>query len=283
MTGRSPMRSPGAPTHRREVEAAFWRDCEGSVGGGGGGCGRRVAGGRGAVVPTRWRHVTVRLRPAISGRYLSFPEREEIALLKAQGAGVREIARAVGRDPSTISRELRRNAATRGGKLRLPGVGRAVESRPGRAAAEDSETGLNPRLHAYVQQRLSGQICRPDGTVVAGPVTGRGHGRNKPHRGDRPWVRRGARNRSRTGSSWTSPMMSRCASATRRSTRPFTSRARGARSESWSRACEPGGRCARHGPVCAEGVGSRHPGGDDQRAARRGRGPRRAPAIGKGI
>lgn len=44
-------------------------------------------------------------------------EREEIALLKAQGAGVREIARRLGRHPSTISRELRSNAVTRGGKL----------------------------------------------------------------------------------------------------------------------------------------------------------------------
>lgn len=52
-----------------------------------------------------------------SGRYLSFAEREEIAILKAQGKGVRTIARALGRDPGTISRELRRNAATRGGKL----------------------------------------------------------------------------------------------------------------------------------------------------------------------
>jgi Helix-turn-helix domain len=30
---------------------------------------------------------------------------------------VRQIARRLGRDPSTISRELRRNAATRGGRL----------------------------------------------------------------------------------------------------------------------------------------------------------------------
>lgn len=50
-------------------------------------------------------------------RYLTFREREEIALLKAQGAGVRQIARAVGRDPWTISRELRGNAETRGGRL----------------------------------------------------------------------------------------------------------------------------------------------------------------------
>jgi hypothetical protein len=52
-----------------------------------------------------------------TGRYLSFPEREEIALLRAQDKGVREIARTIGRDPGTVSRELRRNAATRGGTL----------------------------------------------------------------------------------------------------------------------------------------------------------------------
>jgi Helix-turn-helix domain len=51
-----------------------------------------------------------------TGRYLSLVEREEIALLRAQQVGVREIARRTGRDPATISRELRRNAATRGGK-----------------------------------------------------------------------------------------------------------------------------------------------------------------------
>src|SRR5204862_309401 len=59
---------------------------------------------------------SVSLRP-LSGCYLSFAEREEIALLRAGGAGVREIARRLGRSPSTISRELRRNAATRSGRL----------------------------------------------------------------------------------------------------------------------------------------------------------------------
>ncbi|MBD4579711.1 helix-turn-helix domain-containing protein, partial [Xanthomonas citri pv. citri] len=51
-----------------------------------------------------------------TGRYLSFAEREEIAILHAQGQGVRQIARTLGRDPGTISRELRRNCATRSGK-----------------------------------------------------------------------------------------------------------------------------------------------------------------------
>jgi IS30 family transposase len=47
----------------------------------------------------------------LSGRYLSFGEREEISILFARGAGVREIARRLGRCPSTISRELRRNGS----------------------------------------------------------------------------------------------------------------------------------------------------------------------------
>lgn len=59
---------------------------------------------------------TVGPRP-LSDRYLSFAEREEIALLRAQDVGVREIARRLGRAASTISRELRRDAATRGGRL----------------------------------------------------------------------------------------------------------------------------------------------------------------------
>jgi hypothetical protein len=39
----------------------------------------------------------------LSGRYLSFAEREEIAIFKAQGVGVNETARRLGRSPSTIS------------------------------------------------------------------------------------------------------------------------------------------------------------------------------------
>lgn len=50
-----------------------------------------------------------------SGRYLSFAEREEIALMLAQGCALRAIARHLKRSPSTISREIRRNAATRSG------------------------------------------------------------------------------------------------------------------------------------------------------------------------
>jgi len=55
--------------------------------------------------------------PLPSERYLSFAEREEIAILRAQGRGIREVARRLGRAASTVSRELRRNAATRSGNL----------------------------------------------------------------------------------------------------------------------------------------------------------------------
>nr|WP_240977810.1 IS30 family transposase [Knoellia sp. DB2414S] len=122
-----------------------------------------------------------------TGRYLSFAEREEIALLKAQEKGVREIARTIGRDPGTVSRELRRNAATRYGSS---GYRASVAQWKADMAARRPKTAklvANPRLHDYVQERLAGQISGPDGTVVAGPQAPRFTGRNKPHRKDRPW------------------------------------------------------------------------------------------------
>jgi len=53
----------------------------------------------------------------LSGRYLSLAEREEIALLLVHGHGVCAIARRLARAASTISREIRRNAATRSGNF----------------------------------------------------------------------------------------------------------------------------------------------------------------------
>ncbi len=80
-----------------------------------------------------------------TGRYLSFAEREEIALLRAQRVGVREIARQIGRDPGTISRELRRNAATRG-VAGLPRFGGAVEGTTGGETPQDREARRQLRL-----------------------------------------------------------------------------------------------------------------------------------------
>jgi transposase, IS30 family len=52
---------------------------------------------------------TVSAEDSRSGRYLSLLDRERIAVLRAQGCSMREVARRLGRAASTISRELRRN------------------------------------------------------------------------------------------------------------------------------------------------------------------------------
>ncbi len=125
---------------------------------------------------------------APSGRYLSFAEREEIAISCAQGAGVREIARQVGRSPSTISRELRRNAATRSGGLEYRATTAQWHTDQRAKRPKPAKLAVNLELRAYVQDRLSGAVQRPDGTTIDGPQVpwkGRRHGR----RADRRWAR----------------------------------------------------------------------------------------------
>ena len=117
LTGRNPMISPGAPKSRRSVERQFWKEV--AIGASSEDAGAAV--GVSQAVGARWFRqgggmATITLVEP-GGRYLSFVEREEIALLRTQNVGVREIARRLGRDASTVSRELRRNAATRAGKL----------------------------------------------------------------------------------------------------------------------------------------------------------------------
>lgn len=187
LTGRSPMKSPGAPALRREVEREFWREIATGV------TSELSAEAVGVsqAVGGRWfRHgggmSPMDLGP-LSGRYLSFAEREDIAIFRAQGLGVREIARRLGRAPSTISRELCRNAATRCGTLEYRA---SVAQWKADLVAQRPKTAklvANERLRDYVQHRLSGAVRAPDGRAVGpeGPVW---KGRNKPHRGDRRWV-----------------------------------------------------------------------------------------------
>ena len=123
----------------------------------------------------------------LTGRYLSFAEREEIALLRAQDKGVREIARTIGRDPGTVSRELRRNSATRSGK-RVYRAGVAQwKAQQAAKRPKTAKLGVNERLREYVQERLAGEIRHPDGGIMAGPETPKWKGLNKPHRQDRRW------------------------------------------------------------------------------------------------
>ena len=111
---------------------------------------------------------SVSLAP-LSGRYLSFAEREEIAILHAQRCGVREIARRIGRSPSTISRELRRNArdSRRRSEYRATTAQWHADRRARRPKA--AKLAANARLRQYVQDRLAGAIAAPDGSRWRAP------------------------------------------------------------------------------------------------------------------
>lgn len=188
-TGRSAMKSPGAPSHRQEIERIFWKHIATGV------TSEKAAEASGVsqAVGTRWFRnrggMPLFMSLEISSRYLSFQEREEIAILKAQEVGVREIARRLGRSPSTISRELRRNAATRGGKLDYRASVAQWKSEVFAKRPKTAKLVTNPKLRDYVQDRLAGKISTADGQVLEGPVEAVWKGRNKPHRGDRRWVK----------------------------------------------------------------------------------------------
>lgn len=124
--------------------------------------------------------------PVPKHRSLSFVEREEIALECARGTGVRAIARKLGRSPSTISREIRRNSATRGGEFEYRAI--AAQWHADRAARRPkiSKLAVNPSLRNYVQDRLSGLIATPDGIAFDGPVVV-WKGRRAVHRQSRRW------------------------------------------------------------------------------------------------
>jgi transposase, IS30 family len=109
-------------------------------------------------------------------------------LLRAEGKGVREIARSMDRSPSTISRELRRNAATRGGKLEYRASVAQWHAEQRAKRPKVAKLAVNGRLREYVQVRLAGHVRRPDGRSVPGPVTRAWNGRNKPRRQDRRWA-----------------------------------------------------------------------------------------------
>src|SRR3954470_19547792 len=106
LTGRSAMKSPGKPSHRREVELWFWREIAKGLSSED----AAAAVGVSSAAGVRWFRerggMATLLRDPDTCRYLCFAEREEIALLRAEGKGVREIAREIGREPSWVDWRL---------------------------------------------------------------------------------------------------------------------------------------------------------------------------------
>ena len=188
---RGKMRSPGRPPGwQRDQRQRFWIEISKGISSED----AAFAVGMASAVGSRWFREAGGMRPIslapLSGRYLSLPEREEIAILNAKGFGVREIARQLQRSASTISRELRRNAATRSNSSGYRSV--TAQWHADRRARRPKVAKLagNERLRTYVQDRLAGLITRPDGTEVPGPTVhfiGRRHGRRQDRRWAKSW------------------------------------------------------------------------------------------------
>src|SRR5512132_49686 len=172
--GRAKLHSPGRPSVRRhEEQRRFWvaiaagRPSEDAA----------VSAGVSPAVGARWFREAGGMAashhmpsaPPLSARYLAFTDREQIALWRAQGHGVREIARRLARTPSTISRELRRNAATRSGGLEYRATTAQWHADRAARRPKPAKLAINTELQRYVQERLAGVIATSDGTLVAGP------------------------------------------------------------------------------------------------------------------
>jgi IS30 family transposase len=94
----------------------------------------------------------------ISGRFLSQDERIEIADLHQAGVNIRQIAVRLGRAPSTISRELRRNSVTGGGYRPFEAHRRATARRARRHGRRvESNDRLRQLLVELLAQRWSPQ------------------------------------------------------------------------------------------------------------------------------
>src|SRR2546430_5353374 len=169
--GRAKLRSPGRPSVRRhEKQRRFWA----AIATGHSSEDAAVSAGGSPAVGPRWfreaggmaaSHLTPSA-PPLSGRYLSFTEREQIALSRVQGHGVREIARRLARAPSTISPELRRNAATRSGGLEYRATTAQWHADRAARRPKPAKLATNTELPRYAQGRVARAVLAPSGATV---------------------------------------------------------------------------------------------------------------------
>jgi IS30 family transposase len=186
---RGQMWSPGRPSAgQRKDRVRFWEVIAWGVSSED----AAAVAGVSPAVGSRWFRQAGGMPPVtlapLSGRYLSFAEREEIAILRGQQLGVRAIARRLHRSPSAISRELRRNASTRSHPAEYRATTAQWHAERRASRPKEAKLAASQALREYVQDRLAGTIARPNGEPVPGPDVrwiGRRHGR----RADRRWAR----------------------------------------------------------------------------------------------
>jgi Helix-turn-helix domain len=128
------------------------------------------------------------LPPIVSGRYLPFVERGRHRDPPRPRTRCAAIARRLDRDPSTISRELHRNASTRTWRLEYRASIAQWHAERRARRPKVAKLATHERLRASAQERRSGVVRGSDGRVI-GPQGPQWTGKNKPHRGDRRWVR----------------------------------------------------------------------------------------------
>src|SRR3954453_2524246 len=133
-------------------------------------------------------HSIPRFDRSRTGPYLTYAEREEIAILRAQRHGVRAIARRLERAPSTIARELRRNAAPRSAGLAPRATTAQGHADRSARRPKPAKLAVNAALQCYVQDRLAGRVVAPNGAAVHGPVVP-GKGRRRGRWQDRRWAK----------------------------------------------------------------------------------------------
>jgi IS30 family transposase len=198
--------SPGRPgVAQRENRRRFWA----AIAAGRSSEAAAIEAGVSPTVGARWFREAGGMPPTTlapsakppSERYLVFAEREEIALCRAQGQGIREIAPRLGRAASTISRgsradlarisrELRRNAATRSGGLEYRASTAQWHAERAARRPKRAKLATTAALRTYVQERLSGAVATPGGAAVVGPAVawkGRRHGRRQHRRWAKAW------------------------------------------------------------------------------------------------
>ena len=194
-SGRAPLRSPGRPpVASRGERSRFWAliaggmssECAATAAGASQPLGSRWFREAGGMPPAEFR----RSAKPLSGRYLSLAEREEIALLLVQGHGVCEIARRLSRAASTVSREIRRNAATRGGNFEYRATTAQWHAERAARRPKIAKLVANSALSRWVEERLSGAVAKHGGASISGPTVswkGRRHGPRQNRRWSKAW------------------------------------------------------------------------------------------------
>ena len=281
---RGQVPSPGRPT-------VAWRRGPGPVLGGDrsrgddrgrGGRGGRVIPGWVPVVPSRWRREPLSVRRRCRAATCRSPSARTSRCCERRGSAcARSPAGWAGR-PSTISRELRRNASTRTWRLEYKASIAQWHAERRARRPKAAKLATNERLRDYVQDRLSGVVRAPDGRVGRARRARRGRAGTSRTAAIAGGCRRGAPSRSRKRLQVDFPddeSMRISHEAIYQAL--YVAGPRRAQARAGRLPAHRPGAAGPASPGPAEGLGARHARGDDQRTSRRGRGPSRSRPLGR--